>query len=123
MVGDIVWVKDNVSGIYWPGEALDPFNMPLGRSIPTEALSKLSSEQLRDSIPSLDGTWKPNKKSDARRLFVMYFPLDYAKWQVRLYLLSLKASRILTFSDLNSILIYLYSGIILMRRCHGKSIG
>jgi len=82
MVGDIVWVKDNVSGVYWPGEALDPFNMPLGRSIPTEALSKLSSEQIRDSIPSLDGTWQPDMKSDARRIFVMFFPLEYAKWQV-----------------------------------------
>lgn len=83
MVGAIVWVPEPLSGIYWPGEVLDPQHMPLGRTLPKDALSKLTPEQKKASITSLDGMWdtKEFEGSDHRRVLVLYFPINTGKWQ------------------------------------------
>jgi len=83
MVGAIVWVPEPLSGIYWPGEVLDPQHMPLGRTLPKDALSKLTPEQKKASITSLDGMWdtKEFEDSEHRRVLVLYFPINTGKWQ------------------------------------------
>ena len=83
MVGDIVWAPEPLSGIHWPGEVLDPQHMPLGRTLPKDALSELTSEQKKASITSLDGVWdtKEFEGSEYRRVLVLYFPINTGKWQ------------------------------------------
>lgn len=83
MVGDIVWAPDNISGIHWPGEVLDPCNMPLGRSIPKDAISKLTSDQIKASIPSLRQEWDVNEElSENKRVLVIFLPLENGQWKV-----------------------------------------
>lgn len=83
MVGDIVWAPDSISEIHWPGEVLDPAHMPLGRSLPKECIARLTSEQKRASIPSLNSSWDQNDhaQSDHRRVLVLFFPVNNGKWQ------------------------------------------
>jgi len=83
MVGDIVWAPDSVSEVHWPGEVLDPAQMPLGRSLPKECISMLTSDQKRASIPSLTSAWdqKVHADSEHRRVLVLFFPVNIGKWQ------------------------------------------
>ena len=83
MVGDLVWAPDSISDIHWPGEVLDPAQMPLGRSLPKESLSRLTSDQKRASIPSLSGKWDQQEYADSehRRVLVLFFPVNNGKWQ------------------------------------------
>lgn len=37
-VGQLVWAKFP-GGLWWPAEVLDPFHLPLGRSLPLGAVS------------------------------------------------------------------------------------
>lgn len=83
MVGDIVWAPDSISEIHWPGEVLDPAQMPLGRSLPKDCISKLTSDQKRASIPSLTSAWDQKEYADSehRRVLVLFFPVNVGKWQ------------------------------------------
>jgi len=83
MVGDIVWAKDLGAGIYWPGEVLDPLDMPSIRELPADAEAQLSWEQRRASIPCKDGSYDPkNESARNRRVVVKYFPLSSGMWAV-----------------------------------------
>ncbi len=37
-LGELVWARDS-AGVFWPGEALDPFHMPPTRLLPTGAVA------------------------------------------------------------------------------------
>jgi site-specific DNA-cytosine methylase len=88
MVGELVWApwKDasDVTGeTFWPGEVLDPTAMPIGRALPKQALERLSSDEKRASTISLSHSWDHNDyaASEYRRVLVMFFPVNYGKWQ------------------------------------------
>ncbi|KAK9845815.1 hypothetical protein WJX81_003168 [Elliptochloris bilobata] len=49
-LGALVWARDR-AGVYWPGEALDPFRLPLARALPEGALAVLTLDELAASIP------------------------------------------------------------------------
>ena len=91
MVGELVWApwkessRDGRDGseIYWPGEVLDPTNMPIGRNLPKNALDHLSSDEKRASTISLNDAWNHQDYacSEHRRVLVMFFPVNNGKWQ------------------------------------------
>ena len=88
MVGDLVWApwKDGSkdSGeIFWPGEVLDPINIPIGRTLPKNALDHLTSDEKRASTISLTNAWNHEEYADSehRRVLVMFFPVNNGKWQ------------------------------------------
>ena len=91
MVGELVWAPWKESSrdgrdsgeIYWPGEVLDPTNMPIGRNLPRNALDRLSSDEKRASTISLNHAWnhKDYVDSEHRRVLVMFFPVNNGKWQ------------------------------------------
>jgi site-specific DNA-cytosine methylase len=91
MVGELVWApwkessRDGREGgeIYWPGEVLDPINMPIGRNLPKNALDHLSSDEKRASTISLNHAWNHEDYIDSehKRVLVMFFPVNNGKWQ------------------------------------------
>ena len=88
MVGELVWApwKDSSADtgeIHWPGEVLDPTNMPIGRTLPKHALDRLSSEERRASTISATGAWDHRDYADSeqRCVLVVFFPVNTGKWQ------------------------------------------
>ncbi|KAK9799826.1 hypothetical protein WJX73_006324 [Symbiochloris irregularis] len=49
-VGQLVWAR-YPGGLWWPGEVLDPFHLPLGRSLPLGAVAALSVADRLISLP------------------------------------------------------------------------
>jgi site-specific DNA-cytosine methylase len=58
MIGPIVWAKDKVSGAWWPGEMVDPMDMPVGRHVGELPVDELTDVQRAASLPRRvsDGT-------------------------------------------------------------------
>ncbi len=76
MIGDIVWAKDEISGIYWPAEIIDPLAPAAGKVLPLSAINLLTPEQKRASLPCTDGSYDPLQESAAnRRVLAVYLPL------------------------------------------------
>jgi hypothetical protein len=59
-IGPIIWATDKTTGKLWPGEVLDPLDMPRGSFIPTKAAEKLKS----------------GGSAASTRVLVVFFPHD-----------------------------------------------
>ena len=51
LIGELGWVLDPTSKVWWPGEVLDPMAMPLGRTLPRGAVESLTLDQKVASLP------------------------------------------------------------------------
>jgi len=86
MIGPIVWAKDRVSGVWWPGEMVDPMDMPVGRHVGELPVDELTDVQKAASLPrhvNGDGTVPASPAAELqrngadRRVFVCYFPMTH----------------------------------------------
>ncbi|CAL5222508.1 g4882 [Coccomyxa viridis] len=57
-LGPQVWARLH-SGLWWPGEMLDPFHLPPTRSLPPGAATALLSKEIKISIPQKAGPVPP----------------------------------------------------------------
>lgn len=51
-ISDLVWAMCPIASYWWPAEKLDPFNMPPGRELPTDALLDLKPHERKYWLPS-----------------------------------------------------------------------
>eukprot|EP00887_Chlorella_sp_A99_P001977 scaffold18.g1977.t1 len=83
MIGDLVWAKDPLAGVWWPAEKLNPFGMPAGRDLPAGSEDALTSEQKLASLPHYAArTGRSAPPSEAsRRVLVCFLPVGGSQWQ------------------------------------------
>ncbi|CAD7699682.1 unnamed protein product [Ostreobium quekettii] len=55
-ISDLVWGRCPIAGTWWPAEKLDPFRMPKGRTLPIDALLKLTPHERTHWLPR--DTWE-----------------------------------------------------------------
>ncbi|GAB4814995.1 hypothetical protein N2152v2_002041 [Parachlorella kessleri] len=80
MIGGLVWAEDPVSGLWWPAEVLDPYNMPKGRMLPEACEERLSAIERVASLP-----WLASKSQHAVspvhvHVVVAFLPVGGSQW-------------------------------------------
>ena len=91
MIGDIVWMWDAASSMYWPCEVLDPLKPIAGRRLPPRAVDMLTAAQKRASLPCVDGSGHDPMEESAenRRVMVSFLPMPCTEhpslWQVSVF--------------------------------------